>query len=99
MILYDPTASEGPSVLPAVCSHLATARYHLVGIGMRSISGGCDRDGIVDAVATGRLGIDIGPGADFRTIAATPGGVGLQGTRRSGRWIDSGGSWPAGRWR
>jgi len=49
---------------------------------------GHDRDGVVDVGATGGLGIHIGPGADFRIDAATPERVGLQGTRRSCRWID-----------
>ena len=32
-------------------------------------------------------------------FAPAPAGVGLEGTRRSCRWIDSGESWPAGCWR
>src|SRR5262249_58520048 len=66
--------TEGRRVLPAVSSHLATLRYRLVWIGMRSPSAGLDRDGVVDAGATDGLGIHIGSDANFRIVRRDAGG-------------------------
>ena len=79
MIRYDPTASEGPSVLPAVLSLRASPKRHHAWIGMRSLSRGLDQDCVVDGGARHGRRCPIRPSADFRKVRPGARGRGARG--------------------